>query len=229
MRSSHWIFVLWSAALLGGACSPEVKAPPTGGSGQAAPALATAPTPAPPHAGTPATPAGWTSLERGERPAIRPTPLTALLAQPESFRGYTVRTSGTVDVACPGGCWLQFGQGLPGGPVRVTLAGAEIKVPADCQGATLDVQGTLVLEELPIDRAQLLENERAESQGETPRAITAPFNQVVIQATGWSLSRSPERAAAPPATDVPPCQKPGEEPPPCARGAHAEDLLGTPR
>ncbi|MBM4321312.1 MAG: hypothetical protein FJ125_15540 [Deltaproteobacteria bacterium] len=218
-------------------CSPEMATPPVPSGAPAATSPATAPA-APvaaaqpgqaaasgapaalPHGG-PAQPAprGWTDLARGEALNAAALPLTDVLAKAEQLDGQVVRTNGTVDHTCPGGCWVMIGHGLPGGPIRVKLATAELKTPPDCQGAVIDVQGVLHRERLSLEKARHFEEERAALANEKPKEILVEPLEVVLQATGWKLDRTPAQAAAVGELPVPPCMRHKQQ---------ADDLLGEP-
>lgn len=230
MRETTRVLLLGSVLALLASCSPEMAQPPDQPAAQppgapaaaqqaAAPAVPLTAAAAQPAAAAPAAPAAaaaaavlprnappeWTSLTAGEGLTTATLPLTDVLARAEQLEGQVVRTDGTVDMACPGGCWLLIGQGLAGGPIRVKLEKSELKVPPDSRGAVIDVQGVLDLEKVPLERAQHLEDDRAAQAGEPPKVITVEPTEVVLRATGWSMNRSPEQAAAMAKLPPPPC------------------------
>lgn len=119
-------------------------------------------------------------------------PAADAAARADQLAGQTVRVEGTVSAVCQmKGCWLTLQTG--GAPIRVVVpkdtSGAyAFAFPKDAPGTTAVLEGTLAVEQTPVETLRHL----AEDAGQSPEevaAITAPQREVVLTATGARITR----------------------------------------
>jgi len=131
----------------------------------------------------PSQPSGWTTFGAAV-PADEALPLTAVLADPESFDGRHVLLEARIEECCPmKGCWLTLVDGDD--TVRVTFKDYGFFVPLDSAGKTVRVDGTFGIRVVPVDEARhYLEDA---GRPEEAAAITEPQRGYEIVATGVAL------------------------------------------
>ncbi|MCA9319169.1 MAG: DUF4920 domain-containing protein [Planctomycetes bacterium] len=70
------------------------------------------------------------------------TPISAILAKPESFEGQRVLVQGkAVSVCKKRGCWVEVGSDEPFESIRVKVTDGEIVFPLSCLGNVIQVEG----------------------------------------------------------------------------------------
>lgn len=110
-----------------------------------------------------------------ELSADRPvTPLSQIIADPDSFAGRVVKTEGTVGRVCQRmGCWMELqAEGAPA--VRVPMAGHAFFLPRDVAGRAATIEGRIVVQPLSPEAREHLASEGAV-------ALASPLS---IEATG---------------------------------------------
>ncbi len=173
------LFLLPALGLV--ACQPErsVEAPAT--AGVAAPDRASA--------------SAGTVVTVGAAPAPDAEAMTAADAarDADEIAGETVTVAGTVSAVCRmKGCWLTLQTG--GEPIRVVVprdaSGAYVYTfPMDAAGHTAVLEGTLAVEETPVETLRHLAEDAGKTAAEVA-AITAPKREVVLTATGARITRA---------------------------------------
>lgn len=126
------------------------------------------------------------------------TPIQALLANPDAFKGKRVRIEGTVREVCPRkGCWMDLSgpvvEGKGGGTLRIKVQDDVIVFPKDAHGAHAVAEG--VVEILELDREQYVRwaAHEAEERGESfdPASVgEGPFRRIQLAGTGAVLTRA---------------------------------------
>jgi hypothetical protein len=118
-----------------------------------------------------------------------PTPIHAILADPDAFVGKVVRIDGGVLDVCPmKGCWVEVGEA--GESLRVKVEDDVIVFPADSEGRIIAAQGTVEAVEMTRDQYVAWLAHLAEEKGEAfdPATIgDGPFRTVRIAGTGARL------------------------------------------
>jgi len=108
---------------------------------------------------------------------LAPTPLSAVLEQPEA--GKTVALAGTIKAVCQDkGCWLTFEQG--GKNVHITFEGYSFFVPKDSAGQKVKLEGKVMVKQRTKEEIEHLE-------GEGAKGASAP---VSIEATGVVIEKA---------------------------------------
>jgi hypothetical protein len=120
-----------------------------------------------------------------------PTPIAAILADPDAFEGKRVRIEGRVAEVCPrAGCWMELAADEGETTLRVKVQDGVIVFPADAVGRVAVAEG--VVEIIPMDRdayRSWLEH-LAEERGETFDAAElgdGPFRRIQIRGTGAEI------------------------------------------
>jgi hypothetical protein len=177
--SRAFSFLLVSASLLG--CD---KGPTK--SGEPKPVTASAPAATPPGA-TATTPASdGTSYGAGVKLAAA-TPIDAILADPKSFHGKTVRVEGMVTDVCPKrGCWFDLAGSAPGQKLRFKVTDGEMVFPVDAKGLRAVAEGVVNVKDLTLEETKAHAEYQAKEYGTPydPASITEPTSIVRIDGTG---------------------------------------------
>ena len=162
--------------------------------GKAEPATAAAPTPTTTEKvteGAPAVAAPAAALEGqkfGAGVSMTDTvDVDALLADPTSFKGKTVRVEGMVLDVCPKrGCWFEMAGGKPGAKLKFKVTDGEMVFPVDAKGKYAVAQGEVSVRELNLEETKEYAEYQAKEYGKAydPASVTKPMSLVQIAGTG---------------------------------------------
>jgi hypothetical protein len=117
------------------------------------------------------------------------TTATALLADPEAWKGKTVRVEGEVREVCPmAGCWVTLiPEGGAGEDLRVKVEDGEIVFPLSARGHRATAQGTVEVLEMTREQYVAYQEHLSAEVGETfdPATIgDGPYRRVQVKAVG---------------------------------------------
>ncbi len=119
------------------------------------------------------------------------TPVAALLAEPDSWAGETVRVEGEVREVCPkAGCWLSITPAEGSSPLRVKVNDGEIVFPLSARGQVASAQGVVEVHDMNRDQYTGWLQHLAEERGEEfdPETVgDGPYRQVQVKAVGAKL------------------------------------------
>jgi hypothetical protein len=115
------------------------------------------------------------------------TQISAILADPKSWNGKTVRVEGMITDVCPKrGCWMELAGTEPGQKLRFKVTDGEMVFPMDAKGQRATAEGVVAVKELSIeDSKKYLEYQAKEyNQPYDPATVTAPMVIARIDGTG---------------------------------------------
>jgi len=115
------------------------------------------------------------------------TSIDALLADPASFKGKTVRVEGMVTDVCPKrGCWMELAGKEPGHKLKFKVTDGEMVFPPDSKGKTAVAQGSIAVRELSLEDSKAQAEYEAKEYGKPfdPASITKPTVVVRLDGTG---------------------------------------------
>lgn len=119
------------------------------------------------------------------------TPVSTLLADPESWAGETVRVEGEVQEVCPkAGCWLSIVPAEGASPLRVKVEDGEIVFPLSARGQDASAQGVVEVHDMSREQytgwlRHLAEEREEEFDPET--VGDGPYRQIQVKAVGAKL------------------------------------------
>lgn len=122
-----------------------------------------------------------------------PTPISAIVADPEAWIGKTVRVEGRVGDVCPmKGCWMELAEEESGKVVRIKVDDGVIVFPSDATGRAAVAQGEVTAIEMSredyVGWLAHLAEERGETFDEEAAGIgEGPFRIIEIRATGAEI------------------------------------------
>ncbi|MBA3453521.1 MAG: DUF4920 domain-containing protein [Deltaproteobacteria bacterium] len=158
------------------------KGPTTSSSQQ--PAVATAPVATAPAA-TATTPEG---TKFGAGVTLTDTvAVDAILADPNAYKGKTVRVEGMVTDVCPKrGCWFELAGSAPGQKLKFKVTDGEMVFPMDAKGKIAIAQGEVSVRELTLEETKQNAEYEAKEYGKAydPASITTPKIVVRMDGTG---------------------------------------------
>jgi len=134
-----------------------------------------------------------------------PTPIAAIVADPEAWAGKRVRVEGRVTAVCPlRGCWMELAAGENGSVVRIKVDDGVIVFPADAAGRPAAAEGVVRVVELSREEylrwlVHLAEETAQTFDPETASVGDGPFRLIQIHATGAEIAPAAEPGAAAPA------------------------------
>ena len=147
-----------------------------------APTTATAPTAAPAASATP------TGQSFGAGVTLADTvSIDAILADPNAFKGKTVRVEGMVLDVCPKrGCWFELAGEKPGQKLRFKVTDGEMVFPMESKGRKAVAEGVIAVKELTLEQTKERAEYEAKEYGKSydPASITEPVAIVRIDGTG---------------------------------------------
>lgn len=158
------------------------KGPKTG---EAKAATAAAPAPGAAVAATTAAPTGQT-FGAGVKLA-ETTPIDTILADPNAYKGKTVRVEGMVTDVCPKrGCWFEMAGGAPGKKLKFKVTDGEMVFPVDSKGKVAVAEGVVAVRELSLEETKQYAEYEAKEYGRPydPASITKPTSIVRLDGTG---------------------------------------------
>jgi hypothetical protein len=113
------------------------------------------------------------------------TPLSTVLASPDSFVGKKVQVKGMILEVCERrGCWMYIAGDKPFEKIRVKVVDGEIVFPMEARGRQGTVEG--IVQKFVLSRAQVIAQMQhyAEEQGETFDPSTVKSGQTIYQLRG---------------------------------------------
>lgn len=194
--------LMTTAALTAGALSGCDKGPARGEPTAAkATEPATAPAAAAPAATAPAAtvvPAGGAAMDPAvATPAGTPygagvkmtdaTSISAILANPDTFAGKTVRVEGMIADVCPKrGCWMELAGDVPGDKLRFKVEDGAMVFPMDAKGKYAVAEGVVAVNELTLEQSREYAEYQAKEYGKPydPASITKPTKIVRLDGAG---------------------------------------------
>lgn len=124
----------------------------------------------------------------------QPTPIEAIVADPEAWAGKRVRVEGKVASVCPmRGCWMELADGDDGPVVRIKVEDGVIVFPAAAVGRAAGAEGVVKVIEMSRESYVAWLAHLAEERGESFDAEAAgigegPFRLIQIDATGAEIA-----------------------------------------
>ncbi len=115
------------------------------------------------------------------------TAVDAVLADPNAYKGKTIRVEGMVTDVCPKrGCWFEMAAGEPGKKLKFKVTDGEMVFPMDAKGQWAVAQGTVSVRELTLEQSKQYAEYQAKEYGKPydPASITTPTSVVQIDGTG---------------------------------------------
>jgi hypothetical protein len=123
----------------------------------------------------------------------KPTPIAAILADPDAYVGKTVRIEGPVVDVCPmAGCWMELAGDGPGRTLRVKVDDGVMVFPVTAKGKPAVAEG--VVEAIPMEREQYVDwlAHLADEQGkpfDRESVGPGPFRILQIRGTGARIAQ----------------------------------------
>lgn len=187
------LLVLAMGSALGVGCDkgPTRTEPTASASAPATTATPTAPSTAGATAATPA-PAGALSgkVYGGGVKQTEAVAISAVLANPSSYNGKTVRVEGTITDICPKrGCWFEMAGEAPGEKLRFKVDDGVMTFPMEAKGQYAVAEGVVAVRELTLEETKQRAEYEAKEYGKPydPASITKPRAIVRIDGTGAVL------------------------------------------
>jgi cytochrome c-type biogenesis protein CcmE len=115
------------------------------------------------------------------------TPIGTLLADPDAYKGKTVRVEGMVVDVCPKrGCWFELAGDEPGQKLRFKVTDGEMVFPLESKGLHAIAEGQVSVKELTLEESKQYAEYQAKEYGKDyePASITEPMRIVRIDGTG---------------------------------------------
>lgn len=131
-----------------------------------------------------------------------PTPIAAIVADPDAWVGKTVRVEGRVTDVCPmRGCWMELAEEGSGHVVRIKVDDGVIVFRSDAAGRPAVAEGVVKAIEMSREDYVGWLAHLAEERGETFDEASAeigdgPFRIIQIQATGAEIAPAEAPAGA---------------------------------
>jgi hypothetical protein len=122
----------------------------------------------------------------------KPTPIAAILADPDAYVGKTVRIEGPVVDVCPmAGCWMELAGDGEGRTLRVKVDDGVMVFPVAAKGKPAVAEG--VVEAIPMSREQYADwlAHIADEQGkpfDRESVGPGPFRVLQIRGTGARIA-----------------------------------------
>ena len=113
--------------------------------------------------------------------------IDAILADPNAFKGQTVRVEGMVLDVCPKrGCWMELAGKEPGHKLKFKVTDGEMVFPMDAKGKVAVAQGEVTVRELTLEQTKERAAYEAKEYGKQidPESITKPELFVQLSGTG---------------------------------------------
>lgn len=110
-----------------------------------------------------------------------------LLANPDAYKGKTVRVAGMVTDVCPKrGCWFDMAGEKPGQKLRFKVTDGEMVFPMDSKGKHAIGEGVVNVRELSLEETKKYEAYQAEEMGKEfdPASVTEAKKIVRIDGVG---------------------------------------------
>jgi hypothetical protein len=113
--------------------------------------------------------------------------IDAIIADPNAYKGKTVRVEGMVLDVCPKrGCWMELAGKEPGHKLKFKVTDGEMVFPMDAKGKTAVAQGEVSVKELTLEQTKERAEYEAKEYGKPydPASITKPSLYVQLDGTG---------------------------------------------
>jgi hypothetical protein len=113
--------------------------------------------------------------------------VSALLANPDSYVGKTIRVQGTaVGVCAHRGCWVNLASDVEGETVRVKVKDGEIVFPPEMIGDNVLAEGVWTANELDLETTKKVCANEAKKLGEDfdPESVTTCMTLYQLTGTG---------------------------------------------
>lgn len=113
--------------------------------------------------------------------------IDAILADPTSYQGKTVRVEGMITDVCPKrGCWFDMAGTEPGKKLKFKVTDGEMVFPVDAKGQWAVAQGVVSVRELSLEESKQYAEYQAKEYGipYDPESITEPTKLVRLDGTG---------------------------------------------
>jgi Domain of unknown function (DUF4920) len=163
------------------------KGPPA--RGEAAAKMAAEPAAsATPSAPVAAAPAG-TAYGAGVKLATA-TSISDILANPDTFKGKSVRVEGMIsDVCAQRGCWMELAGQAAGEKLRFKVDDGEMVFPVEAKGKYAVAEGVVAVNELSLQDSRDYAEYQAKEAGRPfdPASVTAPMRIVRLDGVGAVL------------------------------------------
>lgn len=156
---------------------------------RAAPAAGSATGSAPAAPAAPAASATGTTFGAGVK-LTAATPIDAILSDPKSYSGKTVRVEGMITDVCPKrGCWLELAGAAPGKKLRFKVNDGEMVFPVDAKGRIAVAEGVVAVRDLTLEESKQYAEYQAKEYNlpYDPASVTAPLSVVSLDGTGAVL------------------------------------------
>lgn len=111
----------------------------------------------------------------------------AILANPDAFKGKTVRVEGMVTDVCPKrGCWFELASSQPGQKLKFKVTDGDMVFPMDAKGKIAVAQGEVSVRVLTLEETKQFAEYEAKEYGKAydPASVTSPKSIVRIDGTG---------------------------------------------
>ena len=152
------------------------------------PAVAAAPVAAPAVTAAPASTTVPEGTKYGAGVTLTDTAsVDAILADPNAYKGKTVRVEGMVTDVCPKrGCWMELAGSAPGQKLKFKVTDGDMVFPMDAKGKVAIAQGEVAVRELTLEETKQNAEYEAKEYGKPYDAasITKPKTVVRIDGTG---------------------------------------------
>jgi hypothetical protein len=115
------------------------------------------------------------------------TSVDTILADPNGFKGKTVRVEGMVTDVCERrGCWFEMAGTGAGLKLRFKVADGAMTFPVEAKGKYAVAQGVVAVNELSLEQTREYAVEQAQEKGEKldPATVTKPTQIVRLDGTG---------------------------------------------
>lgn len=113
-----------------------------------------------------------------------------LLADPNAFKGKTVRVEGMITDVCPKrGCWMELAGDQPGQKLKFKVTDGEMVFPMDAKGKWAVAQGEVSVRELSIEQSREYAEYQAKEYNKPydPASVTKPTQLVMLAGTGATI------------------------------------------
>jgi hypothetical protein len=115
------------------------------------------------------------------------TSIDQLLANPNAYKGKTVRVEGMVTDVCPKrGCWFELAGSKPGVKLKFKVTDGEMVFPVESKGMFAVAQGEVAVRDLTLEETKQVAEYEAKEYGKPydPASITQPKQSVRIDGSG---------------------------------------------
>ena len=117
-------------------------------------------------------------------------PIDKLLADPNAYKGKTVRVEGMIVDVCPRrGCWMELAGEQPGKKLKFKVTDGEMVFPIDAKGKWAVAQGEVSVRELSLEQSREYTEYQCKetNQPYDPASVTKPIQVVMLAGTGATI------------------------------------------